>query len=144
MHTVGLLQCSVPFLKRNLSDLYLSYIYLTYLVGKIMKFANLVKNCWTRLKKIFLFCIRINLLPYFFNKQFWKSYEKKILLIFELLNFVDFSWTFAYFLSYLTPAPFLWRESRLNRLGVFGYIMFFHNFVLFGLSNHGFIWKKDG
>ena len=86
-----------------------------------------------------MFCIGINLLPYFFNKHFWKSYEdnccktalnrifnvkiskirvlnNKILLIFELLNFAVFSWTFAYFPSHLTPAPFLWWGIRLIRL----------------------------
>ena len=31
-----------------------------------------------------------------------------------------FRWTYAYFLTYLTPAPFLWRGSRLNRLGNVG------------------------
>ena len=38
--------------------------------------------------------------------------NNKILLIFELLNFADFSWTFAYFLNYLLPAP----SPLLNRV----------------------------
>ena len=34
------------------------------------------------------------------------------MLVFDLLNFADFSWTFAYFQNYLLPAPFQWRGSR--------------------------------
>ena len=77
-------------------------------------------------------------MPYFLTDIFGKSYENnycktalnifdvqlskicvlnnKISLIFELLNFA-FCF-FAKFLSYLTPAPFLWRGSRLNQLGL--------------------------
>ena len=40
-----------------------------------------------------------------------RALNSKISLIFEVFNFADF-------LSYLTPAPFLWRGSRLNRQGV--------------------------
>ena len=80
------------------------------------------------------------MLPYFSINNFGKSYENhycktalnrifdveiskirvlnnKILLIFELLNFADFSWTFAYFLTYLIPAPFLWREQVIPARG---------------------------
>ena len=53
-----------------------------------------------------------------FNKIFsveipqFRVRNNKKLLIFELLNFAVFSLTVAYFLSYLTPAPFLWEQVR--------------------------------
>ena len=42
--------------------------FLTYLERKILKFANLAKNCSTRFKQI-VFCIGIDLLPYFLGRQ---------------------------------------------------------------------------
>ena len=65
-----------------------------------------INYCKTALNRIFY--LKISKIRVLNNKK---------MLIFQLLNFADFSLTFAYFLIYLLPAPFQLRGKRLSRLG---------------------------